>query len=100
MIEGEVVRVDASMTSDAENDALVFRWRQLGGLPIEIDENNTPLLSFVAPQVSQDQTLSFQLEVFDGRDTSSTNISVVIRNNNRSPDVIIANHAANVGENE
>ncbi len=100
VIEGDEVRVDASMTRDLQNDSLVYKWEQLSGLPIEISENTTPLLSFIAPQVSQNETLTFKLEVFDGRDTSSTTVTVSIRNANNVPDILINQHASQIIANE
>lgn len=100
VVEGDEVRVDASMTTDLQNDSLVYKWEQISGLPIEISENTTPLLSFIAPQVSQNETLTFKLEVFDGRDTSSTTVSVSIRNLNNVPDILINQHSSQIKAND
>lgn len=48
VLEGEVVRVDVSMTSDVQGDNLTLRWQQVGGIEIELGESSTPLLSFNA----------------------------------------------------
>jgi hypothetical protein len=98
VLEGDLVRVDASLTTDVEGDRLVYTWQQTGGLPISIGENSSPLLSFIAPQVTQNQSLRFRLDVFDGRDTSSVNVSVTIRNSNTAPSLTIENHGATVNE--
>lgn len=98
VFEGETLRVDASLTTDAENDSLLFAWTQVGGLRISLGENNTPLLSFNAPQVDKTETLLFRLDVFDGRDTSSINVTVIIRDQNTAPIVSVESHSANVDE--
>lgn len=98
--EGEVVRIDASQTSDAENDSLVFRWTQLSGFTINLAENTSPLLSFTAPVVSRTENLLFRLDVFDGKETASINVSVSIRNINASPSVNIQDHRSSAQANE
>jgi hypothetical protein len=98
VFEGETLRVDASLTSDIENDTLLFNWVQIGGLRIDVGENISPLLSFVAPQVDQTEILLFRLDVFDGRDTSSANVTVTIRNQNTAPTVTIGAHSDSVNE--
>lgn len=98
VFEGDTLRVDASLTTDAENDNLVFTWTQVGGLRISLGENISPLLSFNAPQVKQTEVLLFRLDVFDGRDTSSANVTVTISNNNTAPTVSIESHSATVSE--
>lgn len=98
VLEGETLRVDASLTSDIENDTLLFNWVQVGGLRINIGENVSPLLSFTAPQVEKTEVLLFRLDVFDGRDTSSANVTVTIRNQNTAPTVTIESHSTSVNE--
>lgn len=100
VIEGETVRLDATLTNDVENDSLIFNWEQIGGIGISIGENQSPLLSFVAPAVTQTQSLLFRLSVFDGRDTSSTNITVRILNQNSPPQVAIQAHDSQVTESD
>jgi hypothetical protein len=97
--EGELIRVDASLTTDAEGDALTFRWTQIGGIPIALDENTSPLLSFNAPQIDGNESLLFRLDVFDGRATSTVNVTVTIRNINTAPEVSINAHNATADEN-
>ena len=98
VVEGETLRVDASLTSDIENDTLLFNWVQVGGLRINLSENISPLLSFIAPQVEKTEILLFRLDVFDGRDTSSANVTVTIRNQNTAPTVTIEAHRDSVNE--
>jgi hypothetical protein len=98
VIEGDNVRVDASLTSDAEDDDLVFKWTQVGGLRIDLGENVSPLLSFNTPLVTQNESLLFRLDVYDGRDTSSVLVRVNIQNRNTAPTVSLEAHSAVVDE--
>lgn len=98
VFEGETVRVDASLTTDAEGDELLFSWTQIGGIRINLGENISPLLSFNAPLVSENESLLFRLDVYDGRDTSSVNIRVNISNKNTVPTVAIEAHSNSVEE--
>ncbi|MDT0596314.1 thrombospondin type 3 repeat-containing protein [Glaciecola petra] len=98
--EGELVRVDASQTTDAENDQLVFKWTQLSGFDIDLTEKTSPLLSFTAPAVSRSENLLFRLDVFDGKDTASTTVTVSIRNINASPTVNIQKYQSAIRANE
>lgn len=50
--------------------------------------------------MSKDKTLFFELQVFDGRDTSSVRVSVVIRNKNTSQEAQFIDHAITVNENQ
>jgi hypothetical protein len=98
VFEGENVRVDASLTTDAEGDNLIFTWTQVGGLRIELGENISPLLSFDTPEVSRNESLLFRLDVYDGRDTSSVPVRVNIQNRNTPPTVVLEAHNNAVDE--
>jgi hypothetical protein len=100
VFEGETVRVDASLTTDAEKDALLFKWTQIGGTRINLGELNSPLLSFNAPMVGSTEIMLFRLDVFDGRDTSSTTVQVKINNRNSVPTVTIEPHSSTLDESE
>jgi len=98
VLEGDNVRVDATLTTDVEDDKLLFTYTQIGGLRITLAENTSPLLSFNAPMVDRTETLLFRLDVFDGRDTASENVTVIIRNKNTAPSVTIEAHETNIEE--
>ena len=98
VIEGDNVRVDASMTSDVENDELRFTWTQIGGLRIGLDESNSPLLSFSAPLVDRTESLLFRLDVYDGRDVSTASVRINILNRNTPALVSIQAPSNTVGE--
>jgi subtilisin family serine protease len=70
-IEGSSVTVDGSTSSDANADALTYSWVQLSGTPVAFDASAASF-TFVAPKVSKDETISFQLTVNDGNSNTNT----------------------------
>lgn len=73
------VSLDGSGSTDANNDDLTYSWMQLSGTPVTFG-NSAAKVSFEAPKVSKDETLSFQLTVTDSAgnsDTTVTSVSVV-----------------------
>jgi hypothetical protein len=96
--EGNVVNFDASATTDAENDTLTYQWVQLTGATVELSGQDTSTLSFTAPQVSHDESLTFELTVNDGRDSSSTEVNVLVLQVNVAPTVSIDSHASSYDE--
>jgi subtilisin family serine protease len=71
--EGSSVTVDGSTSSDANADTLTYSWVQLSGTSVGFDASAASF-TFVAPKVSKDETVSFQLTVNDGN--GNTNIAV------------------------
>ena len=72
---GDTVVIDASGSSDADGDSLTFSWTTPAGVETEIEGAT---LSFIAPQYSQDTTLTFVVEVSDGVDNASATTTVTI----------------------
>ncbi|MBA6293051.1 S8 family serine peptidase [Colwellia sp. MB3u-70] len=82
--EGSSVTVDGSTSSDANADALTYSWVQLSGTPVGFDASAASF-TFVAPKVSKDETVSFQLTVNDGNgNTNATVASASIVNKKES----------------
>ncbi len=77
--EGSTVNADASTSSDANADSLTYAWVQLSGTPVSFDASAASI-SFTAPNVTTDETISFQLTVDDGNgntDTTTASASIV-----------------------
>ncbi|MCE9684918.1 putative Ig domain-containing protein [Shewanella sp. AS16] len=98
--EGMAVSLDAAATTDAEGDALSFSWQQISGIPVTLSAANQPSLSFVAPEVSMDETLTFELSVDDGVNNSKATVTVVVQQVNQAPTVSIDGHEASYEEGE
>jgi hypothetical protein len=96
--EGSFVTLDATATTDAENDTLTYQWVQLTGATVELSGQDTANLSFTAPQVSNDEFLTFELTVNDGRDNSTTEVEVLVLQVNIAPTVSIDSHASSYDE--
>jgi len=74
---GTVVTLDGSASSDPEGDALTFRWEQVGGPPVTIENGTTSRARFTAP--NQAGTVVIRLVVADGVGiTASTLVQVTI----------------------
>ncbi len=73
--------------SDPDNDTLSYHWSQVGGPAVNLGNPGVATPSFMAPAVTADTVLTFQLLVEDGRGgsgTDTTNVTVV---NNHPPQV-------------
>ncbi|KIE21879.1 chitinase [Vibrio sinaloensis] len=72
---GDVVVVDASSSSDADNDQLTYTWDVPAGLNATVDGAT---VSFVAAEYTQDTSLAFTVTVSDGKATASASSTVVV----------------------
>ncbi len=63
---------------DVDSAELTYRWRQIDGPVVTIDEPSNPALRFVAPRDSQGTWLRFALEVSDGTSRSSDDVRVFV----------------------
>lgn len=63
---GSLVNLDGSGSNDPNGDALTYRWAQTSGTPVTLMGPDTANPIFVAPYVTTEEMLSFQLTVSDG----------------------------------
>jgi large repetitive protein len=76
--EGEFVTLDATGSSDASNDPLAFTWTQMAGPRVMLEGASTLRPTFIAPDVDQETTLTFQVDVSDGLESTSDTVDIVV----------------------
>ncbi|HVE81553.1 MAG TPA: M36 family metallopeptidase [Myxococcales bacterium] len=84
---GAAVFLDASGSTDVDGDALAFAWTQTAGPAVTLNGSAGAVAGFVAPSVTSDTVLTFQVAVSDGTYTSTDSVDVTVRAPpaNRSP---------------
>jgi len=81
---GELITLDASNSTDPDNDSLNYRWiyyKEVGTLirhEIEIKNLDSSKINFIAPEVDEGKTIHFILEVEDDGVPSLTRYQRVI----------------------
>lgn len=76
---GDLVGLNGSASTDPDGDTLTFAWQQLTGLNVALNGANTATPTFVAPEVTADTQLTFQLTVSDGHGGAATDtVSVTV----------------------
>ena len=73
VIEGAMVTLDGSGSSDPERDRLQYRWSQIDGEYMELSSSKEVNPTFLAPQgLTEDAVFSFRLRVTDSGDLSNS----------------------------
>lgn len=75
-----------SASTDPDGDALTATWTQTSGPAVTLASQSAAAVAFTAPEVAGDTTLTFQLEVNDGRVSSGpATANVRVKNVNHRP---------------
>lgn len=81
--EGTSVTLNGSNSTSKDNVILSYAWRQIPNPNITIASADTAIWSFVAPNVSTDTTLTFELTVTDNKGITSTDdVNIIVRDGN------------------
>ena len=73
---GFIGELDASKSSDNDKDNLIFEWTALAD--IEVSSVSGPVIKFLAPLVTETESLEFLLKVSDKKSIQSKTISIDI----------------------
>src|SRR5581483_1189320 len=95
VLGGSNITLAVDRVIDEDGDALTYSWTQLSGEPVILSDYNSPSPTFsVAPGIAN-KTLSFQLNVSDGKSIKSSVVNVIILANkppiaNAGPDQTVS----------
>lgn len=79
VVAGDLVVLDAAASSDADNDRLLFYWRQLTAEPeITLDDAYSSRPRFNAPDVGETTSITFRVTVIDGFALSTDEVTVTV----------------------
>jgi hypothetical protein len=83
--EGAPVILNASNSKSNNNVILSYEWKQIPNPNITVGGANTMIWSFIAPDISTDTTLTFELVVTDNKGKTSTDeININVREGNKT----------------
>ena len=84
--EGTQVTLDGASSYDEDGEPLGFAWTQTAGPTVILSDSTSPSPTFTAPMVGPGgETLTFELGVSDGIDTSTDTVNVIVENVNHAP---------------
>jgi len=84
--EGTQVALDGASSFDEDGEPLRFSWTQTAGPTVILSDPTSPSPTFTAPTVGPGgETLTFELSVTDGIDTSTDTVNVIVENVNHAP---------------
>jgi len=82
--EGATAILDGSLSSDADQDNLTYKWTAPVGITLSSESAQKP--SFIAPEVTQDTRFTFYLVVNDGfTDSPTDQVLVTVKQVNKAP---------------
>ncbi len=62
---GDTVSLDGTASSDGDDGIRSYRWKQIGGMPVSLQDTSASATTFSAPDVAEETTLEFELTVTD-----------------------------------
>lgn len=85
--EGETAKLDGSAT-DTDGEIESYLWKQISGPEITLNNADTPMASFDAPQVDENTIMLFELTVTDNDNgQAKDSVEVTVLNVNQAPQV-------------
>jgi len=97
--ERTTVTLTGTVSDPDPTNSHVYAWTQTAGPAATLTGADTATLSFIAPEVTANATLTFQLTVSDADFTATDTVTVSVRHVNRAP-TALAGEDATVDERE
>jgi PGF-CTERM protein len=78
VLSGTEFELDASGSSDDDDDTLSYSWEQTGGQSVDISGIETATPTFTAPTVSSTTSLTFTVTVSDGETVATDTVDIIV----------------------
>lgn len=77
--KGSTVKLDATSSTDADEDELTYSWDQTAGPEVALSDSTAEQPTFTAPEVDVETVLTFELVVNDGIESSTADsVSITV----------------------
>ncbi len=97
--EGTTVQLDATGSTDADGDNLIYAWIQTAGPVAVLVNASSATPSVTLPAVTADTVVTFEVTVSDSFNASDTDtVSVTTLNVNRAPNALVSNSSLSIDE--
>lgn len=85
----------SGLGTDTDGNISIYSWKQIAGLSVSLDNQNSAITTFTAPDINIDETLTFELTVTDDDGDSSTDsVNVKIMHVNNAPISVTGEYTA------
>lgn len=76
---GDVVTLTGLGSSDADADALTFKWVQIDGPTAKLSDDYAAQPTFTAPSSVDPETLTFEVQISDGKTVTTDTVQVTVK---------------------
>ncbi|WP_226642230.1 PKD domain-containing protein [Microbulbifer variabilis] len=95
----QLILLDGSQSADRDGSIIDYRWKQVSGSPVSLNDTSNGFATFLAPSsknsdIGGDEALVFELEVEDHENVVSVDTAIVTLDGNIPPRAIIRDFQA------